>query len=218
MRIVIGGCGRVGAQLADMLSSEHHEVRVIDTEERAFQRLSKVFRGEVVQGDAFDGETLEKAGISEADVFAAVTNYDNTNLMAAEVAEHIYHVPRTVARLYNPDKEGTYQALGMDYICGTREVAGAIMERMLKPGVRLRGKCANNTRMVAEFDLPAEWVRKPLLRLAAELGLEVAWVTRKGEAVFPEEGFRGERGDTVTVLAGEEGLRRLERKLRKARP
>ncbi len=214
MRFIIGGCGRVGAQLAEMLSLDRQEVRVIDTEPRSFERLSKAFRGEAVLGEAFDGETLEKAGIGGAEVFAAVTNYDNTNLMAAEVAEHIYHVPRTVARLYNPDKEGTYQALGMDYICGTREVARAVMEKMLRPAVRLRGQCANNTRMVVEFDLPAAWAGKPLSRFARDLDMEIAWVTRGGEAVFPEDGFKGMEGDTVTALVGERGMRKLEKKVR----
>lgn len=123
-------------------------------------------------------------------------------------------MPRTVARLYNPDKEQTYRALGIEYICGTREVAWEIMEKMLWPAVRLRGQCANNAAMIVEFDLPPAWEGKPLSRLARDFEMEIAWVRRDGEAFFPEEGFRGREGDMITAMVSEEELRRLERKLK----
>jgi len=98
MNAIVVGCGRVGSQLATMLSVEGHNVTVIDRDEDAFRRLGSTFNGVTVKGLGFDEEVLDEAGIREADVFAAVTDLDNTNLMAAEVARKIFHVPHVVAR------------------------------------------------------------------------------------------------------------------------
>lgn len=214
MRIVISGCGRVGAQLAEMLSLDGHEVAVIDSNGSSFARLSKTFSGEAVEGVAFDEDTLNKAGIGGAQAFASVTNYDNTNLMSAEVVKHIFNVPRVVARLYNPDKEGTFQALGMDYVCGTEIVARELLERILKPLVRLRSSCCNNNRDLVEFDCPSRWVGKRALWAEETMGLKLAFLVRDGEAVLcgKDERFRG--GDEITALISSRRTRKLERYLR----
>ena len=130
MNIVVVGCGRVGSQLATMLSVEGHNVVVIDRDDVAFRRLGSTFNGVTLRGLGFDEEVLEQAGIREADAFAAVTNLDNTNLMAAEVARKIFGVPHVVARLYNPVRERTYQQLDLDYVCGTTLVAENLMEKI----------------------------------------------------------------------------------------
>ncbi len=130
MNIIVVGCGRVGSQLATMLSVEGHNVVVIDRDEAAFRRLGGTFNGITMVGLGFDEEVLEAAGIRDADVFAATTDLDNTNLMAAEVARKIFGVGHVVARLYNPVRERTYQLLDLDYVCGTTLVAESLMEKI----------------------------------------------------------------------------------------
>jgi trk system potassium uptake protein TrkA len=130
MNIIVVGCGRVGSQLATMLSVEGHNVVVIDKDEEAFRRLGGTFNGVTLVGLGFDEEVLEQAGIRDADAFAAVTDLDNTNLMAAEVARTIFGVRHVVARLYNPVRERTYQQLNLDYVCGTTLVAESLMEKI----------------------------------------------------------------------------------------
>lgn len=130
MNIIVVGCGRVGSQLATMLSVEGHNVVVIDRDEAAFKRLGSTFNGVTIRGLGFDEEILEEAGIREADAFAAVTNLDNTNLMAAEVARKLFGVKHVVARLYNPVRERTYQQLDLDYVCGTALVAQELLEKI----------------------------------------------------------------------------------------
>lgn len=130
MNIIVVGCGRVGSQLATMLSVEGHNVVVIDRDEAAFRRLGSTFNGVTLKGLGFDEEILEQAGVREADAFAAVTNLDNTNLMAAEVARKIFGVRHVVARLYNPVRERTYQQLNLDYVCGTTLVAEVLMDKI----------------------------------------------------------------------------------------
>lgn len=132
MYVIIVGCGRVGSQLATLLSNEGHDVVIIDTNPKSFRRLGAGFNGLTIVGNGFDEETLREAGIDKADAFAALTNLDNTNMMAAQVAKRIFKVPRAVTRLYNPDREATYQRLGLEIVCGTTLLANHIRNKILQ--------------------------------------------------------------------------------------
>lgn len=129
--VIVVGCGRVGSQLANMLSDKGLDVCVIDRSADAFANLGRSFNGSKIQGIGFDEETLVKAGIEECDVLAAVTQFDNANLMAAEVAGRLFHVPHVIARLYNPDHERAYKQLGIDYVCGTSLVAEDVFSKVI---------------------------------------------------------------------------------------
>lgn len=131
MRVIVVGCGRVGSQLATLLSVEGHDVVVIDKNPDAFRRLGTAFNGITLVGLGFDEEVLQTAGASGADAFAAVTDFDNTNLMSAEVARKLFGVKHVVARLYNPDRERTYHRLGLDHVCGTTIVAQVLLEKIM---------------------------------------------------------------------------------------
>ena len=120
MKIVILGCGRVGSTLATMLDQAGHDVSIIDFSSEAFQRLSPDFRGETIPGNGVDEEILIRAGIKEADAFAAVTNGDNRNIMASQIAKEIFNVKKVMCRIYDPIREETYHALGMETICPTK--------------------------------------------------------------------------------------------------
>lgn len=132
MRIIILGCGRVGALLAQQLDAAGHQVTIIDRNRESFSRLGPDFRGKMVLGTGIDEDVLRKAGIEKADAFIAVTNGDNTNAMAAQIAKLVFKVPRVVARLYDPIREETYRLLGLETVCATvmgaqriREMVGA---------------------------------------------------------------------------------------------
>lgn len=129
--IIIVGCGRVGSQLANMLSDSGNNVCCIDRSPDAFTNLGRNFNGSTVQGIGFDEDALIRAGIEECDVLAAVTQYDNTNLMCAEVANRLFDVPHVIARLYNPGRERAYMQLGIDYVCGTSLVAEEMFSKVM---------------------------------------------------------------------------------------
>ena len=129
--IIVVGCGRVGSQLATLLSDNGNNVCVIDNDEEAFENLGRNFNGSTVVGVGFDTDVLERAGVEEADVVAATTQYDNTNLMITEVASRLYHVPQVIARLSNPDHERAYMQLGIDYVCGTSLQAEEIFSKIV---------------------------------------------------------------------------------------
>lgn len=125
MNIVILGCGRVGATLATMMDQAGHKVSVIDYSNESFRRLDPKFGGETLVGNGVDEEVLIRAGIKEADAFAAVTNGDNRNIMASQIAKEIFNVKKVVCRIYDPIRQSTYNELGLETICPT--IIGAEM-------------------------------------------------------------------------------------------
>ena len=129
--VIVVGCGRVGSQLANMLSDNGNNVCCIDRNADAFANLGRNFNGSTVQGVGFDEDVLIHAGVEECDVLAAVTQFDNANLMCAEVASRLFGVPHVIARLYNPDHERAYMQLGIDYTCGTSLVAEDVFSKVV---------------------------------------------------------------------------------------
>ena len=123
MKVVIMGCGRVGAHLATLLDKDGHQVTLLDVKPSSFDRLARSFKGNALLGDGTDEDSLKRAGIVEADAFVAVTQGDNRNVMAAQIAKRIFNVPKVVCRIYDPGREELYRALGLDTFCPTTTVA-----------------------------------------------------------------------------------------------
>ncbi|MCL4426723.1 MAG: TrkA family potassium uptake protein [Firmicutes bacterium] len=119
MRLVIIGCGVMGALLANTLSQEGHQVTIVDNDPKAFRRLREDFDGKTVLGTGFDEEVLERAAVGSSDVVLAVTNNDNVNLFAAQLVRKKFGVPRVLVRLFDPEKEKIYQDEGLELICLT---------------------------------------------------------------------------------------------------
>jgi trk system potassium uptake protein TrkA len=127
MKILIMGCGRVGAKLAELMDADGHAVTILDTDAYSFRKLPPTFRGTALIGNGIDEEALKRAGIAEVDVFVALTQGDNRNVMAAQIAKHIFNVPRVVCRIYDPLRQEIYSTLGLETISPT-----TIFARMLK--------------------------------------------------------------------------------------
>lgn len=114
--MIIVGCGRLGALLANRLSGAGHSIVVIDTSEDSFKRLTAEFSGFHIQRDATESASLKEAKVEQADVLLATTNHDNVNLMVAQVAKHIFNVPRVLARIYDPAYAPVYEELGIEVV------------------------------------------------------------------------------------------------------
>jgi trk system potassium uptake protein TrkA len=132
-KIVVLGCGRVGSTLAKQLSSEGHEVLVLDQTSEAFRRLGTKFKGQRMVGSGLDQDLLKRAKLSEADVFIAVTQGDNTNIMAAQIAREVFAVQKVIARIYDPIRAQAYRELGITTFCTTTLAAGLIHEAAVNP-------------------------------------------------------------------------------------
>jgi len=132
VRIVILGCGRVGSTLATMLDAEGHDVTILDLNADQFRRLGADFNGTAMVGTGIDEDVLRRAGIEQADAFIAVTNGDNTNIMSSQIARVIFKVPKVITRIYDPVRQETYRALGLETICPT--IIGALTIKKVLEG------------------------------------------------------------------------------------
>ena len=132
MYVIIVGCGRVGSELAKLLSAEGHNVVVIDNNPVAFDRLGGTFNGLTLLGNGFSLSLLKQAGIEKADAFCAVTDGDNTNLVSAQAAKKIFKVPKVIARVYDPQRAHIYKALGLDIISGTMLFAAMLRDKIIE--------------------------------------------------------------------------------------
>jgi trk system potassium uptake protein TrkA len=127
VKLVIVGCGRVGAGLAEAFDNEGHEVLVLDTSTRAFDRLSEEFKGQAIRGDGTDEDVLRKAGAEGADIFLALTEGDNRNVMAAQVAMEKLSVGKALAKINDPVRAAAYADLGIATVCRTTMLTDAIL-------------------------------------------------------------------------------------------
>jgi len=138
LKILIVGCGRVGSQIAAEMDKAGHDIVIVDRDPNQFSRaairgvLTNDFNGNQVVGNGTDVEVLRKAGIESADGFVAVTEGDNRNIMAAQIAKHVFKVPRVVARIYDPERADAYEKLGLHTICPTIEGAKHIEKTLLE--------------------------------------------------------------------------------------
>ncbi len=133
-KIVVLGCGRVGSTLAKQMSGEGHEITVLDQTNEAFRRLGTKFRGQRIVGSGLDQDLLERAKLRDAEIFIAVTQGDNTNIMAAQIAREVFDVPRVIARIYDPIRAQAYRELGITTLCTTTLAAGLIHDAALGEG------------------------------------------------------------------------------------
>jgi len=178
MYVIIVGCGRVGSELAKLLSSEGHDVVVIDKSRAAFDRLGGTFNGLTLTGNGFDLALLKQAGVEKADAFCSVTNGDNTNLISAQVAKQIFKIPRVIARVYDPQRAHIYSALGLNVISGTILFAAMIRDKIIESQfssylietkdlgvleIEVKGELIGKT--VAEINVPAEFLAVALRRM-----------------------------------------------------
>lgn len=213
MFVVIVGCGRVGSQLATLLSAEGHNVVIIDREPKAFRRLGTVFNGVTIVGNGFDEEVLREAGIEKADAFAALTDLDNTNIMSAQVAKSIFKVPRVVARLYNPEREQTYQKLGLEIICGTTIVANQIRNKILQKYFTSHLTLGKNEIEVIEFRAGEKINGKSIAEIEIPGEMRISSLIRDSSALIPIGETAVETGDLLVAAVKATSLEEARERL-----
>jgi trk system potassium uptake protein TrkA len=130
MKVVIMGCGRVGSRLAGLLDIEGHSVTILDTDAYSFRRLPPDFSGVALMGNGTEEDSLKKAGIEEADAFVALTQGDNRNIMATQIAKHIFKVPKVLCRIYDPLRRELFSSLGIETFSPTTIFAQMLKEKL----------------------------------------------------------------------------------------
>lgn len=209
MHIIIGGCGRVGAELADRLSSEGHDVVVVDAKDSAFDRLGGGFNGETLVGDITDKDVLVRAGIQRSDALIAVTDLDNANLMCVQIAGELFGLRNTVARLFNPQREASYRKMGVHYVSGTRLVAKAILNEIHADTFPHHIAFEDGDIQVVELRVHREGHGATIAELEAIGGVRVAAFRSGSRVRIPRPDDRVREDDTVVAAVTRGAYRRL---------
>jgi len=175
----------VGSELAKLLSSEGHDVVIIDKNQLSFDRLGESFNGVTLVGNGFDLALLKQAGIEKADSFCAVTNGDNTNLISAQVAKKIFNVPKVIARVYDPARAHIYAALGLDILSGTILFAAMIRDKIIES--RFSSYLIESKELgVIEIEVKKDLVGKHIHDINIPQELIIVAIRRLHEVIIPE--------------------------------
>jgi trk system potassium uptake protein len=194
------GCGRVGSGLAKELESAGHSVSVIDQSREAFRRLGADFKGETIAGVGFDRDILIAAGIEKAGAFAAVSNGDNSNILAARVARETFGVGNVVARIYDPARAEIYQRLGIPTVATVIWATDQILRRLTPEGSTSEWQDPTGAVQLCEVYAHEAWYGQPIALIEESTKARVAFITRLGEAMVPTINTVLQDGDLIHVM------------------
>jgi trk system potassium uptake protein TrkA len=213
MKVIIMGCGRVGEQVSRMLADEGHEVTVIDSDPQALERLGPDFKGRKVKGVGFDREVLVAAGIEQTDAFAATSSSDNVNIVSARIARNIFHVPRVVARLYDPRRAEIYRRLGLITISSTTWGAERIRELITHADLDTVMTFGKGEVSIINVDVPGHLVGRQVKHISVPGEAIVVAITRQGQAIVPTFGTEFHSGDVLYLAVHASAMQQLEKLL-----
>lgn len=200
MKVLIVGCGRVGAGLAMTLSSRGHDVNIVDKDPLAFERLGKDFKGRTFTGIGFDREILLSMAIERADGLAAVTASDEANIVAARIAKEIFHVPRVVARLYDNRQAEIYKRLGLNTIAPTVWGINRMADLLLYSPLNAVFTIGSGGVEIMEVDVPYLLVGKVVRDLTVTGEILVAAITRENKTFIPTLGTILQEDDLLHMV------------------
>jgi len=211
MLVIIVGCGRVGAEVAKLLSNEGHDVVVIDKHQASLERLGNTFNGISLVGSGFDLELLKQVNIEKADVFCSVTNGDNTNLVAAQIAKKIFNVPKVIARVYDPQRAHIYAALGLDVLSGTMLFASMLRDKIVES--RFSSYLIESKDLgVIEIDVKDDLIGKKIKDINIPKEFLVVAIRKLHEVIIPEQETVLAAKDTIMAVVKVASLEDIRKK------
>lgn len=199
MRVVIMGCGRVGAALASELDAAGHDVVVIDRDPESFDRLPDGFAGRTVTGAGFDRAVLEEAGVREAGAFAAVSSGDNSNIISARVAREAFGVERVIARIYDAGRAEVYERLGIPTVATVPWATGRLVGYITADSNPVEWRDETDSMSLVAVSAPRAWIGAPVDALAHSVGGRVMTLTRFGECRLPRPGDLVQADDVLRL-------------------
>jgi trk system potassium uptake protein TrkA len=210
MKVIVMGCGRIGSQVSKLLDEQGHDVTVIDHDQNAEGRLPKTFKGRLVKGLGFDRSVLADAGIEQADAFVAASQSDNANIVAARTARNIFHVPRVVARLYDPRQAEIYERLGLTTISSTVWGAERIYQVLTHTDLDVWETFGRGEVSLVHLETPPQLVGRRVGQLNVTGELLVVSITRNNAAFIPDLGTEFREGDMIHLVVLTTSMERLE--------
>jgi trk system potassium uptake protein TrkA len=216
VHIVIMGCGRTGATLAGQFEARGHTVAIIDLVADAFRRLPSGFQGLRITGFGFDRETLQAAGVENAFAFAAVSDGDNSNILAARVVRETYGVENVVARIADPGRAEVYRRLGIPTVAPVPWTSQQIVARLLPGDLGAEFEDPSTGMAMRRLKFSEGWIGQPLTSLEAATGTRVAYLVRFGSALLPASDTVVQDGDDVHAMVPSDAAAAVQRILSKA--
>lgn len=213
VHFVIMGCGRVGAALALALENYGHSVAVIDQNSESFRRLPSEFEGKKVTGLGFDRETLERADITNAYAFAAVSDGDNSNVLAARVAREQYGVENVVARIYDPKRAEIFQRLGITTVATVKWTADQVIRRLLPLGASDFFIDDEGLIQLFHTTFHRSWVGQSIAEIDRRTQSRVAYISRFGQTMLVKPQTLLQAEDNVFLLVESQNTENVERTL-----
>ncbi len=214
MKLIVMGCGRVGSQVSNLMSSQGHDVTVIDHRDTdAATRLGSEFKGRLISGLGFDRDILIEAGVEQADVFVAASSSDNANIVAARIARNIFKVPRVITRLYDPRRAEIYQRLGLLTISTTTWGAERIYEMATHTDLDVVYNFGRGEVSMVVIEVPYNLAGRSVRDLNVIGEFSVISVTREDKAFLPSAGTPFREGDVLHIAVQSSALGRLEEML-----
>ena len=210
MRVIIVGCGRVGILLTQELSKAGHEVVVIDKNQHAFDRLPPGFEARTIVGLGFDRDVLEDAGVKDADALLAVSSGDNSNILSARVAREHYHVPKVIARIYDPMRAEIYERLNIPTVSTTRWGVKQMMLMLSHTREEIKEALAGGDLLRMRIQIPDHLVGSPVTDLNVDGKILVAGVDRGGTGFIPSASSTFQEGDYAAVVVQKDSIETLD--------
>lgn len=213
MKTIIMGYGRIGSQVGKLLTEQAHDVTIIDHDADADGRLGPNFKGRIIRGLGFDHNVLIQAGIEEAEAFVAASHSDNANIVAARIARNIFHVPRVVARLFDPIRAEIYQRLGLITISPNNWGAERILQVLTHTELDVRDTFGRGEVSLVYLEAPRQLVGRTINQMNVPGELLVASITRNEQAFIPISGTVFQDGDMLKLVVLSSAMNRLEEML-----
>ncbi len=210
MKVIVMGCGRIGSQVSMLLSGQGHDVTIIDHDANSDGRLGTNFKGRIIKGLGFDRNILMQAGIEQVEAFVAASQSDNANIVAARIARNIFHVPRVVARLYDPRRAEIYQRLGLTTISSTNWGAERIFQVLTHSDIDVWDTFGSGEVTLVHVELPPQLAGRNILQLNIPGEIMVACITRNDHAFVPTTGTEFHEGDLIHLVVISSAMERLE--------
>ena len=210
MHVVIMGCGRVGVALTLQLAKSGNSVAIIDKRPEAFDRLPPGFEAKKVVGLGFDREVMMDAGIKEAGGFVAVSNGDNSNIVAARVAREHYHVEKVIARIYDPQRAEIYERLNIPTVASARWAAQQVSYLLFHGKEEIKESFAGGSLLHLQRVVPDHLTGKPVSSVEQEGAIEVAGVDRGGSGFIPVANSTFQQGDVAHFVVTLESVHKLD--------
>lgn len=215
MKLVVIGCGRVGAELAHRFARKDHDVTVVDHQSSQLESLSADFTGRVVEGYALHEDVLHRAGVPEADGVAVVTDNDSLNAVVAHLIRSVYHVPRVVVRNYDPRRMPLLEAFGLQAVGSIMWGASRLEEILCNVEGEAVFSAGNGEIELFELEIPADWEGRTLSDLVSGVDCIPAAITRNGTAALPKLDGTLAAGDLLHVSTSSDNLTVLASRLAK---